>query len=91
MHSANERPGLGIRGVVGGQIQPCQPITPQALPESALRLATIDDWALALQVSRPTVERLIRSGQIPPADIRIGRLPRWRPATLRRYIEGGVA
>ncbi|MFI5454204.1 MAG: helix-turn-helix transcriptional regulator [Isosphaerales bacterium] len=54
------------------------------------RLVTVADWAAALQVSVPTVERLRSGGRIPPPDLYLGRrLPRWRVRTVRAWLEGG--
>jgi Helix-turn-helix domain len=52
-------------------------------------LATIATWAAALRVSVPTIERLRRAKRIPPADLTIGRLPRWKPSTIRNWVENG--
>jgi predicted DNA-binding transcriptional regulator AlpA len=50
-------------------------------------LLTLDGVAGTLAISRRSMERLLSSGGFPPADMRIGRMPRWRPITLRRWIE----
>lgn len=50
-------------------------------------LLTLADVADALAVSRRVVERLKASGKLPPPDVRIGKLPRWKPATIRRWID----
>jgi excisionase family DNA binding protein len=88
--SAKQRPRIAQSEAVMDQVSSkADPITLPALPASIERLCTIDDWCVALQVSRPTVERFIRDGRLPQADLRLGRLPRWRPATLKRFVEGG--
>lgn len=52
----------------------------------ALRM---DQVAAALGVSRSTIERARAAGRFPPPDLRIGRMPLWRPETVRRWTEGG--
>ena len=52
----------------------------------ALRL---DDLADALGVSRRSLERERSAGRLPRADLTIGRMPLWKPETIRRWIEGG--
>lgn len=53
-------------------------------------LVSIEGFALTLGVSRRVVERLRAEGSIPPADLYIGRLPRWRPETVRQWIQDQV-
>jgi predicted DNA-binding transcriptional regulator AlpA len=64
-------------------------IAKHTLSASIEPLGTIESWAGALVVSVPTIERLRRAGKIPPPDVMIGRLPRWKPSTIRAWIEGG--
>jgi hypothetical protein len=52
-------------------------------------MLTIDDWARILNISRRAVERLKSAGRLPRPDLTIGRMPRWRPMTIRRWIEEG--
>ena len=55
-----------------------------------VRLAfSITEVARSLGVGRRTVERLISSGQFPKADFYIGRMPRWKPESVRQWIERG--
>jgi len=51
--------------------------------EPLLTVATIAD---RLACGRRTVERLRASGKLPPPDLHIGRHPRWRPETIRAWI-----
>jgi len=51
--------------------------------EPLLTIATIAD---RLACGRRTVERLRASGKLPPPDLHIGRRPRWRPETIRAWI-----
>lgn len=54
-------------------------------------LLSISDLVRILNIGRRTLERMISSGEFPSADIRIGKLPRWRRATLSAWIEKGSA
>jgi len=60
--------------------------------EPLLKLA---DLALALNCQLRTVERLKSSGRLPKPDLLIGtgsrKSPRWKPATIRRWIDEGGA
>jgi predicted DNA-binding transcriptional regulator AlpA len=51
-------------------------------------LLGIHDWLGVLGISRRALERLRASGRIPSPDLYLGRLPRWRAATVRAWIEG---
>ncbi len=59
------------------------PISPARL---ALRL---DEIASLIGVSRRSVERERAAGRFPKPDLRVGRMPLWRPETIRRWVEGG--
>lgn len=52
-------------------------------------LWSIEDIATYLRVDRRTIERLRASGKFPRPTVKIGRLPRWSPASVRRWVEGG--
>jgi predicted DNA-binding transcriptional regulator AlpA len=52
-------------------------------------LLSIDDLAAILSCSRRLIERMRSAGRLPKPDIKIGKMPRWRPETIRRWIEGG--
>ena len=54
-------------------------------------LLSIGDLVKILNIGRRTLERMISSGEFPSADIRIGKLPRWRRVTLAAWIEKGGA
>jgi predicted DNA-binding transcriptional regulator AlpA len=55
--------------------------------ESLLRMT---DLIRVLNCSRRIVERLRSSGRLPKPDLYVGkRSPRWKPATIRRWIEEG--
>jgi predicted DNA-binding transcriptional regulator AlpA len=59
---------------------------PLAVERLALRL---DEVARALGVSRRAIERERSAGRFPKPDVTIGRMPLWRPETIRAWIEGG--
>ena len=52
-------------------------------------LLTVNDVALALVVSRDSVYRLIRNGELTP--VRVGTRLRFQPDDLRDYLERGRA
>lgn len=61
---------------------------PEADPD---RLWGIADVGRYLHVSRRGVERLRAAGRLPRPAIVIGRMPRWKAETIRRWIDGGGA
>lgn len=67
-------------------VPPPEAPRPEASPRLTLRL---DDLAAALGVSRRAIERERSAGRFPTPDIVIGRMPLWRPETIRRWVEGG--
>lgn len=50
-------------------------------------LLCIEDWSAALGCSRRMVERMRSAGRIPKPDVMVGKMPRWRPETFRRWID----
>ncbi len=52
----------------------------------ALRL---DELADSLGVSRRSLERLRSAGRFPKPDAVIGRMPVWKPETIRDWLERG--
>lgn len=50
-------------------------------------LIGIDDLAGILSVCRRKVESMRSSGRLPKPDLHLGRLPRWKPETIRRWID----
>jgi hypothetical protein len=50
-------------------------------------LVTLDGWRVILNCCRRKVESMKAGGKLPEPDIYIGRLPRWRPETVRRWID----
>jgi len=76
--------------------QPEAPARPQeesprgrTLPAGIEPMLHIDDLAELLSCSRRTVERMRSSGKVPRPDMHVGRCPRWKPATIRAWIEKG--
>jgi len=61
----------------------------RTLPASIEPMLHIDDLAELLSCSRRFVERMRAAGKIPKPDIHVGRCPRWKPATIRAWIERG--
>lgn len=55
------------------------------------KLMTLAEVADRLAVSRRTLEREISGKRFPPADLRVGRLPRWKPSTVAGWIDRGGA
>jgi excisionase family DNA binding protein len=50
-------------------------------------LLSTDGIAHLLGCGRRTVERLRAAGTLPKPCLRVGSLPRWRPAVIREWIE----
>jgi len=59
------------------------------LPAGFERMFSIDDLAALLNCSRRLVERMRCSGKLPRPDLKIGKMPRWKAETIRRWIEAG--
>ena len=51
----------------------------------------LDELADALGVSRRAIERERAAGRFPRPDLTIGKMPLWRPETVRGWIERGGA
>lgn len=49
----------------------------------------LDEVAAALGVSRSVIERERRAGRFPKPDRTIGRIPLWKPETIRAWVDGG--
>jgi hypothetical protein len=89
--SARKRPRIGGSQAVDDRaVNNTDYNIPQALPASVERLIVGGDWLKILSVSQATFERLRRAGRIPDPDLFLGKgLARWKPETVRRWIEGG--
>ncbi len=59
---------------------------PRPAPALLWRLNRV---AHELDISRRALERERSAGRFPPPDRTIGRMPLWRPESIRRWIEGG--
>jgi predicted DNA-binding transcriptional regulator AlpA len=83
--------GPGGRGP-GGYTRPdaLRPTPDAPSPDGVGRLALrLDEVAGALGVSRRTIERERAAGRFPKPDLTIGRMPLWRPETIRAWVGGG--
>jgi predicted DNA-binding transcriptional regulator AlpA len=65
--------------------------SPEAATPLVAPLLSIADLTHILNAGRATVERLKSSGKLPKPDLKIGRMPRWKPETIRRWIDEGGA
>lgn len=55
-------------------------------------MMSIADVARALSCDRRTIERMRSAGKLPKPDLHVGKMPRWRPETIRAWIaKGGAA
>lgn len=52
-------------------------------------LMSLNDVAKALACGRRTLEAMRAGGRFAPADCHIGRSPRWKPETIRAWIDQG--
>jgi predicted DNA-binding transcriptional regulator AlpA len=70
-------------GLPEGVVPICKPL------DAAPRRLTyrLDELAAALGISRRTLERERSVGRFPAPDLRIGKMPLWRPETIRAWIE----
>jgi predicted DNA-binding transcriptional regulator AlpA len=60
--------------------------TPPPAPLPIEPLLSVTDLARILAVSRRSCERLRAAGKLPRPDLHLGRSPRWRTETVRRWI-----
>jgi predicted DNA-binding transcriptional regulator AlpA len=74
------------------------PAEPSLDPKPRPRVQPLSDavltWRLsavakALGISRRALERERSAGRFPPPDLTIGRMPLWKPETIRQWIERG--
>jgi predicted DNA-binding transcriptional regulator AlpA len=52
----------------------------------ALRL---EELAEAFGVSRRTIQRERAAGRFPKPDLIMGKMPLWKPETIRQWVDGG--
>jgi predicted DNA-binding transcriptional regulator AlpA len=81
---ANLGPTLPARFDRSSEVKPGR-----TLPAGIEPMLGIDDLATLLSCSRRLVERMRSGGKVPKPDIQIGKCPRWKPATIRAWIERG--
>jgi predicted DNA-binding transcriptional regulator AlpA len=64
---------------------------PDAPPDHLAGRVTIrlDEVASLLGISRRVLERERSAGRFPRPDMTIGRMPLWKPDTIRAWVEGG--
>lgn len=55
---------------------------------NAAKLMTVNDICENLACSRRWLERARASGAFPPADVVLGRHPRWRQTTFEGWLSG---
>lgn len=68
----------------------CPGIKPRRpLPAGMEPMLGIDDLAALLRCSRRLIERMRSAGKVPKPDLHVGKMPRWKPATIRAWIERG--
>ena len=80
------------RSASGSAPSPCTTAlrAAQATPPRTIEpMLGIDELARILAASRRSIERLRSAGKLPKPDLHIGRMPRWKAETIRRWIEGG--
>jgi predicted DNA-binding transcriptional regulator AlpA len=78
--SSGTRPhsrGIGM-SIAQAQQQAALPVEP---------LLSQDDFARVLNIGRRTFARLRSAGKIPAPDLIVGVMPRWRPETVRTWLE----
>ncbi|QEH34274.1 hypothetical protein OJF2_28090 [Aquisphaera giovannonii] len=66
-----------------------RPAIPPEAPHGIEPMLSIADLARVLAVSRRLIERERAAGRLPRPDLQMGRCPRWRAETIRRWIETG--
>lgn len=69
-------------------VEPC-PIGPGVDATGKRLTIRLDELPCALGVSRRTIERERSAGRFPRPDLIIGRMPLWRPETIREWVERG--
>jgi len=75
----HERPQPEARGVVNGPRQDHS--TPSRLTLRA------DEVAASLGISRRSLQRELAAGRFPRADLHVGKMPLWRPATVTTWLD----
>ena len=52
-------------------------------------MLSVDGVTNVLSISRRSFERLRSAGKFPQPDLHIGKMPRWRAETVRKWIAAG--
>jgi predicted DNA-binding transcriptional regulator AlpA len=81
-HFSSEEHRMSLTG------KPDDPTTKSRAPIERLAFR-IDEVARTLGISRRLLERQISAGKFPKADVRMGRCPLWKTATVREWIDKG--
>ena len=61
----------------------------QAPPIPDRMTLRLEEIAASLGISRRALERVRSAGNFPAPDIRIGKVPLWRPETVRGWLDKG--
>jgi hypothetical protein len=96
MRRANERPRLRTEAAVHHGLEQNQSNSTARASDASPpieELLSMHDLCRILRVSRSKLERLRAAGKVPPPDLDLRTvskpIPRWRPSTIRGWIEGG--
>ncbi len=73
----------GLRQAIERQADAKPPVERMAL--------RLDEVADAIGLSRRVIERARSAGRFPKPDLAIGKMPLWRPETVRGWLDGGGA
>ena len=65
------------------------PDATDALPVAERLALRLDELATLIGISRRSIERERSAGRFPRPDLTVGRMPLWRPETIRAWVEGG--
>jgi hypothetical protein len=52
-------------------------------------MLTLKDLTAIVNCSRRKLEQMKAAGRLPKPDLHVGRCLRWKPETIRRWIDGG--
>jgi hypothetical protein len=89
MAGASERLRVVTVGVEGQTSQCSDPIIARPVTASIEPLLRKRDIGAILRVDIRTLERMLSSGRMPKPDMYLRRAPRWKPETIRQWIDQG--